>query len=695
MGGVNYTDVADASGNWEVNVPNLTDGVYQMSVYVDDRWGNWRWSGDQVMVVDTFAPNFNYSSRTDTDASEHISWGTSSGTITGRSEPGSVFKLQLDGGVEETITLDSAGYWNKSFSELADGDHTLVMKATDKAGNEEVKTITLRVATVITLTDSGLTDATDTGASNSDNITSKATPTFEGTGKIGATVALTVAGQTYDTTVANNGTWQITVGNTIADGTYNYGLVITDSVNQSLTASGTVTIDTSALLAVDNIVAGERIFWNSTTGSLTGSAEADAVVTIKVGAETTLTLDGSANWTHSLVDLSEQTYSIEMKSVDIAGNETIKTFDLIVDLHAELSESGLTDATDSGVSNSDNITKNSQPSFEGTGEVGASIQFNVAGQDYSTTVGNDGTWRVDITTPINNGTHSYTVNTTDLAGNTTSRTGNITVDTSASLLINNLGAGNKIYWNVASGALTGSTEPGSVLTIKVDGGAEETLSLNGAGEWTKSLTGLSEAAHSIVVKTVDIAGNENTQTFDLVVDMSISLTQSGLTDATDTGRFNNDNLTNNNKPTFEGTGEAGADIAFSIAGQNYTTTVQPNGTWQVEITSPITDGTYTYDITTTDAAGNSMSRSGSVTIDTLAPDSLNLTLAAGQKQISGNLAGEAGASVTFTNNGLVLSDQVDSNGDYAVSTPPLSHGQDVYVAITDIAGNTRQEDYHI
>jgi len=69
-----------------------------------------------------------------------------------------------------------------------------------------------------------LTNASDDGASNSDNITSIASPTFTGTGPTNTTIELLTGGNTVVGSATSNaqGAWSITVSSPLAIGTYSF-----------------------------------------------------------------------------------------------------------------------------------------------------------------------------------------------------------------------------------------------------------------------------------------------------------------------------------------------------------------------------------------------------------------------------------------------------------------------------------------
>ena len=114
---------------------------------------------------------------TGTSSDENV---TSSDTLSGTGLPNTVVSFTVDGSpIEDTVTADAQGAWSFEPNGLVDGAHTIVASQTDAYGNVGTASLSF---TLDTTTPSGGTPtavaASDTGSSNSDNITAAAAPTF-------------------------------------------------------------------------------------------------------------------------------------------------------------------------------------------------------------------------------------------------------------------------------------------------------------------------------------------------------------------------------------------------------------------------------------------------------------------------------------------------------------------------------------
>ena len=118
------------------------------------------------------------------------------------------------------------------------------------------------------------------------------------------------------------------------------------------------------------------------------------------------------------------------------------------------------------------------------------------------------------------------------------------------------------------------------------------------------------------------SGRLNTRTaLNILASIPSAPAQPDLDAGSDNGQFNNDNLTNDNTPTFTGTGAtAGNTIQILANGvQVGSGPVAGNGTWSVT-TSALTDGVKSFTARQANASGASGDSTAlSVTIDTVAP----------------------------------------------------------------------------
>jgi hypothetical protein len=164
-------------------------------------------------------------------------------------------------------------------------------------------------------------------------------------------------------------------------------------------------------------------------------------------------------------------------------------------------------------------------------------------------------------------------------------------------------------------------------------------------------------------------------------------------DANSNSGSKNDNLTNDNTPTMSGTAEAGSTVKIYDAQNDVlaSVTVDNAGAWS-DTFSTLQDGTYSYTVTTTDAAGNESQGSPiSLTIDTAAPETT-------VENKPASLVNSASATFTFSSSESGSTFECSLDGvPFASCTSPktvpdqgsLAEGPHTFrVRATDAAGNT-------
>ena len=134
----------------------------------------------------------------------------------------------------------TGGNWSITATALSSGVHSLTARATDAAGNQTTSaalSVTIDTSAPGAPSAPDLTDGSDTGVSNSDNLTKNTTPTFSGTAEAGATVTLLEGATTLGTAMADGSrNWTIT-SSSLADGVHNITVRATDAAGNAGPAS--------------------------------------------------------------------------------------------------------------------------------------------------------------------------------------------------------------------------------------------------------------------------------------------------------------------------------------------------------------------------------------------------------------------------------------------------------------------------
>ncbi len=550
------------NGAFVVDLSALNDGTVTAAIQVTDTSLNTAAGTGDTAVLDTTvaapsAPDLDAASDSANDEDNNTNDDTP--TVSGSgAEAGATVKL-YDGATEVgSTTALGDGTWSITSSALTDGVHTLTAKQTDIAGNESAAStgLDITIDTVALTTPAtappDLAPLSDTGDSDGDDITNDNTPTVTGVGaEAGATVRLyDGATEVGDTTAAGDGTWSIT-SSLLTDGDHTLTAKQTDIAgNVSAASDGlTVTIDTVVVepsapdldAASDTGDFDDDNITKGATPTVTGSgAEEGATVTLYDTDGTTVrgtgVADGSGNWEIVSTSLTDGDHTLKVKQTDIAGNESGFSTGLVVTIDTvanSLSALDLAAASDTGASDSDNITKDNTPTVTGSGaEEGATV--TLYDSDGTTVLGTDvaaadGTWSIE-SSALTDGGHGLSAKQTDIAGNVSlaADVPTMTIDTvaaapSAPDLKSTSDLGTSSTDDITSDntpTVTGTgAEAGATVTLYDTDGTTSlgTGVADGSGNWEITSSALGNAVHTLTAKQTDIAGNTSAASTGLAV----------------------------------------------------------------------------------------------------------------------------------------------------------------------------------
>ena len=544
-----------------------------------------------------------------------------------------------------------------------------------------------------------------------------------GTGEPGDSVEVNAGGSVQTTTIGEDGTWSVThQGATFpTDGTAQTTVVFTHGSGGETTLEGPVfVIDTTGpdvavstgVESVGHVVNGAELSGGVT---LTGTGEAGATLAITIGQVTrNVTVSENGTWaaTWQAGTLAEGEYSSDVTIVatDSFGNTTTVTDVLVVDTIAELSLVTATVEGD-GVINAaeaaDGVT------LTGSAQPGSTVEVTFNGVTQPATVDGSGGWSATFPpSAIPTGETQVTVTAvaTDPAGNSSTASGTVTVDTLVNTLqFTSTSGGPDGVINAAEAAsglvVTGITEPGSSVVVTMeDATATAVVAANGA--WTATLPSeaITPGTYSTQVTATAIDAAGNTRSINQAVDVDTEA--SVLTIA---GPIEGDDVINGVEASdgvvLSGNSDPGALVSVTMNGVTHQAVANGAGVWQAFFAAnEIPQGTYQAQITatTTDAAGNTATASDTVQVDTRV-DNLSLSsdpiegdniINAAEQSDGVVLTGttEPGSTVLVTMGTHTVQAIVDAQGNWhAPFTPaqvPLGeYITNVSVTATDLAGN--------
>ncbi|HFD1580501.1 TPA: Ig-like domain-containing protein [Salmonella enterica] len=645
--------LVQTGGQWRfAPTSDWADGDYILTVKVEDRAGNVKQSAPLTVTVDTHI------------AIDRIELVNDSGipgdNLTNEARPHfqvtvpadvNGVRLSIDGGKTWFDATQSAtsGVWDYTWlTNVANGPHTLMVEASDKAGNKTTQKLDFTIDTILSEPTITLDSADDSAAG--DNITNVKMPGFT-LGNIDADVTKVVVTVAHDgknqqiELIKNGGVWRFTPGAAWTDGDYTLTVKVEDKAgNTNYSAPLTVTIDTQTSI--------DRIELLNDTGivgdNLTNEARPQFHITVPTDVNSVqLSLDGGINWVNATLtsdgvweyiwptDLVENTYTLTVKATDVAGNTATETLNFIIDTTLSTPTITLDSADDSGTAN-DNKTNVKTPGFIIGGidsdvtQVVVQVMRDGHSEEVELTQTN-GQWRFVPGSAWTDGDYTLTVTVKDEAGNIRhSAPLTVTIDTQITIdhieLVNDSG--------IPDDNLTNNVRPHFQVTVPTDVNVVR-LSIDGGKTWfnaTQSATpgvwdytwlaDVGEGKHTLTVEATDKAGNKTTQQLDFIIDTLLSEPTIVL-DNTDDSGTKGDNLTNVNKPTFL-LGNIDADARYVTVEVQHggtkevlTATKGATGIWSVTPTGTWADGDYTLTVRVEDDAGNvKYSAPLTVTVDT-------------------------------------------------------------------------------
>ncbi|RKM80458.1 BapA/Bap/LapF family large adhesin [Alteromonas sp. BL110] len=581
INGIDYPATNNGNGTWTLTddeVTALAEGTYTATVTATDPDGNTA-TNTGTVIVDTTAP-----------AIPTVDAGNGT-EITGTAEAGATVNVDVngDGTPDFTVIADGDGNWSVTpDTPIADGV-VVTATATDEAGNTSgpASDTVDAVAPVVTINDITTNDITPALTGTVDDPT--------------ATVVVTIDGVDY--TAANNGdgTWTLAddVVATLAEGSYPTSVTATDDAGNTDTDTGTAIIDTTAPTVAIN-----ELTTNDTTPELIGTVnDPNAVVVVTIdGNDYTATNNGDGTWTladNTVAALAEGSYPTSVTATDAAGNTVTNTGTVVIDTTAPT------------VAINDLTTNDTTPELIGTvNDPNAVVVVTIDGNDYTATNNGDGTWTLadDVVATLAEGSYPTSVSATDAAGNTVTNTGTVVIDTTAPTV-----AINDLTTNDTTPELTGTVnDPNAVVVVTIDGN-DYTATNNGDGTWTLAddvVATLAEGSYPTSVSATDAAGNTVTNTGTVIIDTTAPTVAI------------NDLTTNDTTPELTGTvNDPNAVVVVTIDGNDYTATNNGDGTWTItdNAVATLAEGSYPTSVSATDAAGNTVTNTGTVIIDTTAP----------------------------------------------------------------------------
>ncbi|WP_458305800.1 Ig-like domain-containing protein [Enterobacter roggenkampii] len=743
IGGNTYTATVQSDLTWSVNVPEsvltaLGNGDLTVSATVTNGHGN-TGTGEREIVIDASLPGL----RVDTVAGddvinsiEHTQNLIVSGTSDGLAA-GTTLTVTVNGKTYAASVL-ADGSWSAAIpaadvAAFAAGTVTVTVAGQSAAGNPVTIShdVTVDLAAVAISIDAIATDdvinAAEKGA---DLVLSGSTSNVEEN----QTVTVTFGGKTYTAKVDADGHWTATVPSAdlagLKDGDASVQVSVTNAHGNSATAGREYSVDATAPTVTIDTVAGDNVINGSEAAagvaiSGTTTAEAGQTVTVTLGGKSyTAQVQQGGVWSvnvpgSDLTALADNGYTVQVSVSDAAGNPGSAGKTIALDTTPPTVSFNVVAGDD--VINSVEHGQAQIVSGSATGaNVGDKVVITLGSHQYTTTVDASGNWSVgvpaSVISALTDGTVTLSATITDSAGNSSTQTHDVVVNTASVALTVNTVSGDDVINAAEAGSslvINGSSAQfasGTQVTVTLNG-KTYTATIQSDGTWTTTVPAADVGAladgarYQVSVSAQDSAGNSASATHGISVDTTAPVVSIGTLSVDDML-----NASEAQQPlTVHGSSsaEAGQTVTVTLGGKTYTALVGSDGTWTLDVPAAdlaaLSQGALTVTASVNDKAGNSGQTAHTLTVDTVAPTVTISTVAdddivnnaeqlAGQT-IRGTTTAEQGQTVTVSFNGHSYQATVGADGSWSVFVPGrdflgLSDGEyTITASVSDRAGN--------
>ncbi|WP_456319324.1 Ig-like domain-containing protein [Enterobacter ludwigii] len=745
LNGKAYSATVDDNGLWTATVPAdqvgaLGEAIYTLTASATDAVGN-STSVTHTVNVESVLPGVTINTVAGDDiinTAELATGQTLSGTVV-NAEAGNTVTVIL-GGNTLTATVQDDLTWSVNVPQsvltaLGNGELTVTASVTNGVGNSGTgeRDITIDASLPGLRVDTVAGDDVINSIEHGQNLI--VTGTSEGLAA-GTALTVTVNNKTYPATVLADGTWSAAIPaadvGALAAGTVAVTVEGQNSAGTPVSISHNVTVDLAAVaigidaIATDDVINAAEKGADLVLSGTTSNVEENQTVSILFGGKTyTASVDADGKWTATvpsadLAGLKEGDASVQVSVTNVNGNSASAGREYSVDTTAPSVTINTLAADD--ILNATEAKADLTVSGTSTAEAGQTVTVSLNGKDYTTTVGADGNWTLDVPAAdlaaLTDGSVTVTAAVSDKAGNPASVDHNLTVDVTVPVVTINTVAGDDVI-NVAehaqaqivSGSATGAAA-GDKVTVTL-GSQTYTTVLDAAGNWSVGvpanvISALQDGTVTVSVSVTDAAGNTGSGTHNVTVDTGLpsvgfsTLSGDNVLNAVEKGQDLSVSGTSAN--LAEGT-----LVTVTLNGKQYTATTAADGGWSLTVPAAdlaaLGEANYTLSATATNTVGNSVSNTANlqvdtalptVTINTVAGDNvINAAEVAAGQTIGGKVVNaEAGNTVTVTMGGNSWTATVQDDLTWSVNVPSEvltalgNGGLSVTATVTNGHGNT-------
>ncbi|MBC5772968.1 gliding motility-associated C-terminal domain-containing protein [Pontibacter sp. KCTC 32443] len=562
------------------------------------------------------------------------------------------------------VSLDNAPFTNVSspytLNNLAEGAHTIKVRAFDKANNFD-----LTPATYTWTIDTQAPAAPVVLAPSEDALLNSNKPTISGTAEAGSIIKVSEGNsQIGAATTGADGKWSFVPGTAMAEGLHQLTAKATDAAGNSSSSSAVRSFSIDSKAPETIIVSNPPALTNNKAAEFKYSSN-ETGVTYQAG------LDGAAFATVTnpvtFNNLSEGAHTLKVRAVDAAGNtdDTPATYTWTVDTTPPAPPVILAISEDRGSSSTDQITSDNTLKLKGSAEAGAKVSITLEGKGQVGTVAANasGNWEFNYeATALADGKQIFTATASDAMDNTSVASERFTVSvdqvapevalTTTAASPTNAPFDIKISFNEPVYGL-------ALADFTVTNGNASNLVTIDAATYTVKITPTTDGkvtAQLSAGKVMDLAGNSNTASS--VLEVTVDITKPTVALNTDAAAVVNTAFEVTINFNEEVTGFEVNDVTVSngtasgftkVNDTNYSVLIQPTAQGEVSVSIAADKAQ--------DAAKNGNQQSNTIkkVYDAVAPAGYTIAFATDQVNIKnqGNISltvsgAEINATYTYT-----------------------------------------------
>ena len=753
------SETADpVTGEWSIEIKPALESGKTYSITASEYNGpgdNPPDAGPFLLTIDTVVPTGTFDRVSDDvgryqgDLPNPAVTDDTTPTLHGTGRPGDIVFVRNGSDIISSVTVGADGRWEYTLPEQTNGaalDVSVVFRGptgVESAPTDPWKLVIDTEAPVKPI----IGDVEDDqgpviGPINNGDVTDDTQPVFSGEGAVpGETVELIIDDEVVGTAiVGEDGKWEVTPENPLAEGEHEAVVVITDPAGNTSEPSDPIgfIVDTTPPVkpTIDTVFddAGQQTGYlqngditDDSTPTFAGSAEENSLVYIIVNgrevASVRATDEGTWTWTPPL-GLANGHYDVKVVAEDKAGLRSDPSDAFSFDLLAGgiPSAPAITDVIDDveshvGTVQNGGITNDDRPVITGTAQDGTTVYLydGANPNPIGSAVVTGGRWTIEFDSALAQGEHRFRAVAEDVTGNRSPETGEwvIIVDSVAPgeaadvELWDDFGTpgliGNNDTTDDNTPTYRGKGEAGGTAIIDLGNGTTVRVPVDGSGNWSYTpAPALADGDYTWKVSIEDKAGNVGpaSDPIHFIVDTSgngVSISHVVDDEGAITGNLGSGSHTDDTTPTVVGRATPGALVKVYVDG-NYIDSVRADavtGSWQLTITPALSaDGTYQITATEDPGTGDSAPTAPfELTLDTSIPTGTLDRIADDVGLVQGDLAnpavtddttptlhgtGRAGDTVfIYDGTTLVNSVTVGNDGTWNYTLPPQNNGTEL------------------